>query len=139
MGRETAYKREVVNLANTLGVGHLVTFLHGVPFNEFPGIYQSAHLFVYPSLFEGFGIPILEAIESGIPVITSTGSCFREAGGPASAYVDPSHAEELAYQIARISEDESLREDMIKKGREYARQFQPAKIAADLFHVYGKR
>ncbi|MEJ7645401.1 MAG: glycosyltransferase family 1 protein [Chryseolinea sp.] len=136
MGRETAYKREVVNVAATLGIGHLIIFLHNVPFHDFPAIYQAAHLFLYPSLFEGFGIPVVEAIESGVPVITSTGSCFREAGGPSSAYVDPSRPEDLTYQIVRLSEDESARQQMIHEGRQYATRFQPAQIASDLFRVY---
>jgi glycosyltransferase involved in cell wall biosynthesis len=136
MGRETAYKRDVVELANSLGVGHLITFLHGVPFEDFPPIYQAAHLFVYPSLFEGFGIPVVEALESGVPAISSTGSCFTEAGGPSSVYVDPTNAEELAFQIARISENDTLREEMINNGKKFAQHFQPATIAADLFRVY---
>ncbi len=139
VGRETAYKRDVVDLAQMLGVASLLIFLHGVSFQDLPAIYQAAHLFIYPSLFEGFGIPIVEALESGVPVITSTGSCFREAGGPASIYLDPSAAEELAFHIARISEDETCRQQMIEQGREYAVRFEPGKIASDLFQVYESR
>ena len=63
------------------GLQDRVHFLHGIPSDDLPAIYQSAETFVYPSVYEGFGIPILEALHSGIPVVAATGSCLEEAGG----------------------------------------------------------
>lgn len=136
MGRETAYKKQIVAMASKLGLLDSIIFLHDVPFTDFPAIYQGAQLFVYPSLFEGFGIPLVEAIESCIPVITSTGSCFSEAAGPSSIYVNPSREDELAFQINRVLADHDLRDKMIKDGKEYAKRFTSAQIAHELIAVY---
>jgi glycosyltransferase involved in cell wall biosynthesis len=106
---------------------HLVTFLLST---------RGAQLFVYPSLFEGFGIPLVEALESGVPAITSKGSCFTEAAGPESIYIDPSDVEEMALQMSRVLSDSSLRERMIVSGREFVRKFTPATIAPQLMSIY---
>ena len=113
-----------------------VTFLHDVSFTDLPCLYQGANTFIYPSLFEGFGIPILEAIESRVPVITSTGSCFQEAGGPQTIYVDPGNAETLAESIQKVSEDAVLRERMVKESTQYIQRFQPGIIARELWEMY---
>jgi glycosyltransferase involved in cell wall biosynthesis len=102
MGRETSYQKSVISAASKAGVLDSIIFLHKAAFSDFPAIYQGAQLFVYPSLFEGFGIPLVEALESGIPVITSKGSCFTEAAGPDSVYVDPGDTEEMALQMSRL-------------------------------------
>lgn len=136
VGRATAYKEEIVQTARTLGVSDYIIFLHDASFQDFPAIYQGARAFVYPSLFEGFGIPLVEAIESGIPVVTSTGSCFREAAGPAALYADPARAEELANHLERALGDEGLRQQMISKSKEYIGRFEPELIARDLQGVY---
>ncbi len=136
MGRETTYKKQVVAMASRLGVLNSVIFLHDVPFTDFPAIYQGAQLFVYPSLFEGFGIPLVEAIESGIPVITSTGSCFSEAAGPSSIYVNPTKEDELAHQITRVLGDGELRRKMIDESKEYVRRFSASQITNELMSVY---
>ena len=83
IGRATKYKARIVEEAGRLGVGEKITFLHNVSFADLPAIYQGAQIFVYPSVFEGFGIPIVEALESSVPVIAATGSCLSEAGGRA--------------------------------------------------------
>jgi len=136
VGRATAYKEEIVQTAHVLGVSDDVIFIHGASFQDFPAIYQSARVFVYPSLFEGFGIPLVEAIESGIPVVTSIGSCFQEAAGPDALYADPASAGELAQHLERVLEDQSLRGQMISKSKEYIAQFEPELIARDLQSVY---
>jgi len=136
VGRDTAYKHTVVNEAEKLRVSSLVKFLHGVSFADLPALYQGAGLFVYPSLFEGFGIPIVEALLSDVPVVTSTGSCFREAGGPAALYADPGNVEELTFQMSRVLNDKQLRTEMVNSGQAYARQFSPHAIAEALMHIY---
>lgn len=138
IGRETAYKDTVVEEAARLDVFDDIIFLHRVPFSDLPAIYQSSSLFLYPSLFEGFGIPILEALQSHVPVISSTGSCFMEAGGTHSLYADPSNAEELAAHIIRVLTDSELRQTMIREGQTHAERFSPVKIANALMNVYRK-
>jgi glycosyltransferase involved in cell wall biosynthesis len=136
VGRETKYKETVGEQARALGVFNEVIFLHKVPFGDLPALYQGSSLFLYPSLFEGFGIPIVEALQSRVPVISSTGSCFSEAGGHHTLYADPASPSELASQIARVLEDDELRSEMIEKGQQHAERFRPQRIAAELMEIY---
>jgi len=135
-GRETAYKKEVSDEAKKIGISDSVIFLHDVPFHELPALYQGAEVFVYPSLFEGFGIPLVEAIESGVPVITSVGSCFSEAAGPNALYVDPASSDELAFQLGRVIVDKTLRHQMIVEGKKFTTQFRPQNIASNIMALY---
>lgn len=113
-----------------------VHFLENVPFNDLPKIYQLADLFVYPSYFEGFGIPILEALNMGVPVIATTGSCLEEAGGPDSIYVNPNHAIELSETIIHLWNNESRKKEMIAAGKAYAKKFDPLPLAQQLMDLY---
>lgn len=103
---------------------------------DFPAIYQSAVAMIYPSIFEGFGLPVLEALSSGLPVITSNVSCLPEVGGDAAFYVNPHDIEELANAIERVSSDQQLREDMIENGLAYAARFSRKKTASAVMDVY---
>lgn len=105
---------------------------------EFPAIYQSATAMIYPSYFEGFGIPVLEAISCGLPVITSNRSCLPEAGGPGSYYVDPNNAEEIAKGMIKIFSDHELSEKMKKIGLLHAENFSVQKCADKVMNVYKK-
>lgn len=136
VGRSTHYKDEVLHRAKELKVSDQLIFIHNASFQDLPGIYQQADIFVYPSLFEGFGIPLVEAVESEVPVISSRGSCFREAAGPDSVYVDSTNKEELAFQIERILSDDNIKQRMIKKASNYIQQFQPEMIAKNLNSLY---
>ena len=103
-----------------------------------PSFYKLAATFAYPSRIEGFGIPLLEAITSGLPAIGSTGSCLEEAGGPDSIYVDPDDGQAMADAIISTCEDESLRQRMIAKGKEYALQFTDERLCRSLMDTYQK-
>ena len=113
-----------------------VHFLQNVTYSDLPGIYQQAEVFIYPSRFEGFGIPIIEAMHSGTPVIAAKGSCLEEAGGPGSIYVDPDDEIDLAKQIKNILENDELRANMISSGRRYLEEFEDRKIAGQLIQLY---
>ena len=93
---------------------------------------------LYVGSIEGFGIPLLEAITSGIPTIGCTGSCLEEAGGPGGIYVNPDDAQSMAEAIVRTCTDEQLRQDMIKAGKTYALNFTDEKLACDLMNTYEK-
>ena len=136
IGRPTEYKKKILEEVQRLGLDKWVIFLHDVPFMDLPAIYQGADLFVYPSLFEGFGIPIVEALESSVPVISGTGSCLSEAGGPGSIYVNPHNVEELAEQVNKVLSDEILQKQMINIGKKYIEQFEAEVIAEKLIAVY---
>ena len=136
VGRRTPYVQQVLDRARRLGVTSRLHLLHQVGSTYLPGIYGGAEVFVYPSRFEGFGIPIIEALNAGIPVIGATGSCLEEAGGPTSLYTDPDNADMLASLIDRVLIDISLRRLMIDEGRSYVERFTPKRIARDLSQVY---
>lgn len=138
VGRETSYKEEIVKTAKALGVEKYLMFVHDAKFNDLPAIYQGASVFVYPSLFEGFGIPLIEAIESKVPVITSKESCFSEAAGPDSLYIDSSKEDELAAQLTKVLGDRSFSKSMTDRSSQFVTKFQPAVIAKGIHNVYEK-
>lgn len=138
IGKRTAYADKVEGYLKANGLETRMQMLSGIPFDELPAFYRMAAVFVYPSRFEGFGIPLLEALNSGVPVIGATGSCLEEAGGPGSVYIDPDDEKGLARSIDRILSDESAREKMIREGKEYAKRFEAPVIAAVLSEVYRK-
>jgi len=138
VGRQTDYTKELLKLANELSISAQVQFLSQVETNDLPAIYQLAQLFIYPSIFEGFGIPILEALCSETPVITSVGSCFEETGGKYSLYVQPQNAEEIGASLLKVLSDSNLRETMKKEGLLYSEKFTDDKIAQNLMAVYQK-
>lgn len=137
IGRQTNYYNTIVNYINKNKIKN-VYFLHNVINEDLPAFYQQATMFIYPSLFEGFGIPILEALTSKTPVITTRGGCFSEAGGKSSIYVDPENVDELARAIVAVLEDETLRNNMIIDGFIHAQQFKRDKIASNILAVYDK-
>ena len=103
---------------------------------DFPAIYQSALAMIYPSIYEGFGIPILEAMWSGTPVITSNISCMPETGGDAVYYIDPFSMDDMIKAIRDIAAYETLRNELSAKGLIQAQKFTPAKCAAAVMQVY---
>ena len=136
VGRKTDYADELKNLAEELNLSTQIFFLHQVETTDLPAIYQLAQLLIYPSIFEGFGIPILEALCSKTPVITSSGSCFEETGGKFSMYVQPQDAEDIGRAIRKILFDSNLQETMKKEGLIHAEKFTDDKIATRLMTLY---
>lgn len=136
IGRKTPYISELQSYITQHKLGDRVQFIHDVSFADLPAIYQASALFIYPSRFEGFGIPIVEALHSYTPVIAATGSCLEEAGGEYTEYVHPDDAGMLAEKIDLILSDPAKQQEMIRKGKEYAGRFEPEVIAADLMKVY---
>ena len=136
VGRRTPYCDHVMALARRLGVDKRVRLMHNIPTEHLPGFYIGAELFVYPSHFEGFGIPIIEALNVGVPVIGATGSCLEEAGGPHSLYTSPHDAEELADMMERILGNDSLADEMVREGKHYAKRFTPKHIMRELRTIY---
>jgi len=104
--------------------------------SDFPAIYQLSTALIYPSMYEGFGLPVAEALFSQTPVITSNVSCLPEAGGDAAMYVTPGSIAQLAAAMTTVATDSGLRSDMIKKGLAHARLFLPHYCAANTMKVY---
>jgi len=136
VGKPTAYLKELHHYIREQKIESQVFFLHDVPNRDLPAIYQTASVFVYPSIFEGFGIPILEALNSSTPVITNKFGCFMEAGGDAAMYVNPNHSEEIGVAIDTILSDKEKASSMIEKGKKRSKHFKQDKIAEQLNNLY---
>lgn len=113
-----------------------VYFLEKVSMQELAAIYRLADIFIYPSLFEGFGIPVIEALFSGTVVITSNLSCLPEAGGKHSVYINPRDIEDIKAKISFLWDNASERERRAEKGLEFVQKFNDATIAENLMAVY---
>lgn len=138
VGRATPYMDELARFVREKHLAERVVFVHDAPFADLPALYAGATVAAYTSRMEGFGIPVIEAINCGTPVVACTGTCLEEAGGPGALYVHPDDAEEMAHAVNRLLNDESLRAAMVDAGRGYVSRFTPAKFTADLLRVYRK-
>lgn len=138
IGKQTKYAEQVRKYAIENGLTDRVRMMSSIPLSDLPAILQLSSLFVYPSRFEGFGIPIIEALSSGVPVIAATGSCLEEAGGPNSLYVDPDDDKHLALEMNRVLNDKVLRSKMISEGLEYVKKFDKRVCSEELMKVYKK-
>jgi glycosyltransferase involved in cell wall biosynthesis len=113
----------IFDTVEQLGLESDVTFLGFVPDAEQPFWYNAATVFVFPSLYEGFGLPVLEAMACGTPVISSTAASLPEVGGPATLRVDPTDGQALAHTIQRVLDNAQLRTEMRAAGRIQATRF----------------
>ncbi len=138
VGRHTRYQDEVEALAQACGVADLFTFLPNLRDDRaLKHLYQRAAALIYPSLYEGFGLPVAEALLCGTPVITSDVSSLPEAGGPGSLYVDPTDPEALADAVRQVLGNEALREQMVMTGRAYAlERFDPERLTGQVHGIY---
>ena len=136
VGRHTKYTDQVTDYIKANHLDHRVRILHGVSDEELPALYAGAEAFVYPSVYEGFGIPIIEAISCGLPVVACTGSCLEEAGGPDSLYVAPDDAEGMANAIRQSLRGAEGREQRIRRSREYIRRFEGQDVASQVIDLY---
>jgi len=138
IGKRTSYFKEVEQEIELLDLKDRIIFLTNIPFADLPGVYQMASVFVYPSFYEGFGIPIIEALYSSVPVVAATGSCLEEAGGPNSVYVSPNDADQLAASINSILANPSLQIEMKAKGLEFVQKFNSPLVTQQLMNCYQK-
>ena len=136
VGKRTPYVDEIRQYLEANGIADRILFFHKVPFADLPSFYRLADACVYPSRIEGFGIPMLEAISSGLPAIGCTGSCLEEAGGPHCIYVDPDDAQAMSAALCRVVSDKELRETMIREGYKYARNFTDEVLAGKVHETY---
>jgi glycosyltransferase involved in cell wall biosynthesis len=113
-----------------------ILFVHDVDSNDLPAIYQHASVFIYPSFIEGFGIPVLEAITSGIPAVVSKIGCLTERGGEGALYINPLDTEEIAEALNQVLLDSGLRAQLINEGRKHAEKFTDEAISKNLMNVY---
>lgn len=138
VGRPTKYVKEILKEAERLRLTNRIKLIHGADFRDFPAFYAGAAVSSYPSWYEGFGIPVIESIASGTPVIAATGSCLEEAGGPGALYVDPSSDKDFATAAVSILENPFLRDELVSKGRDYITRFSSDSFAKGLIESYAK-
>ncbi len=136
IGKSTPYKKQVQQYLKNHGIEDRVLFAENIPLQQMPAIYRGASLFIYPSTFEGFGIPIIEALYSKVPVITGVGSCFEEAGGPATRYINPELNFELAENIEQVLNSPKLSQQMAAEGYKYVQRFNVRNTSEALMQVY---
>ena len=138
VGRHTKYTDTILAYAKEHQLEHRVKVMHGVPDTDLPALYAGAEAFVYPSVYEGFGIPIIEAISCGLPVVACTGSCLEEAGGPDSFYVAPDDFLGMANAIRQSLKGADGREERIKRSMDYIQRFNGNDVAGQVYELYKK-
>ncbi|WP_281641904.1 glycosyltransferase family 4 protein [Hoylesella loescheii] len=139
LGRPTPYINKVKSWVAHNGLSARVHFLHNVPNEDLPAIYQQAEVFAYPSRYEGFGIPIIEAIQSGLPVVACTGSCLEEAGGPHNLYVAPNDHKGMAKAINAMLKGQAGRDEAISQSMAYVQRFENKNVAEQVAHcLFGR-
>jgi glycosyltransferase involved in cell wall biosynthesis len=139
LGGGTGYKDKVKTFAQKHGLSEHIIWLNEkgrIADADVPLLYQGAEALLYPSIFEGFGIPILEALWSRTPVITSAGSCFGETGGDAALYVNPLQPASIADAMRKVLNERSFAEEMRTKGWAHAQLFSRETCAAAVMKVY---
>jgi glycosyltransferase involved in cell wall biosynthesis len=135
-GRTGWLYTDIFDAVKTLGLNEEVVFTGFVDDADLPALYRGACLFVFPSLYEGFGLPILEAMASGVPVVTSTTASMPEVAGDAAVLVDPQDPEAIAAGMARVLAEDRLRQAMIQKGLARARRFTWDSVAEATLALY---
>lgn len=136
VGTKGWLNQEVFGAIRRLGLQDRVRILGYVPDDELPALYGGATMFVYPSLYEGFGLPPLEAMACGVPVLTSDVASLPEVVGDAALLVDPYSVEELAEGMRRLWDDGALRSDLSRRGLERARGFSWERTARETHQAY---
>jgi glycosyltransferase involved in cell wall biosynthesis len=136
VGNTTLYYNELKSYIDSKSLNDKIIFLQNLPVNELAVLYQNATLSAYISKFEGFGLPVIEAMASGCPVVVSTGSGLDETAGDAALFCDPEEPEDIGNKISGILDDDNLRNELILKGKERSMRFHPEIYAEQLVSVY---
>ncbi|MBO4580961.1 MAG: glycosyltransferase family 4 protein [Bacteroidales bacterium] len=137
VGKETRYALQLKAYVKENGLSGIY-FYHHVDNQELASFYTLAQMLVYVSWFEGFGIPIVEAMHSGTPVITGNHSCFQETAGKAALYADVENIDDIAEKISTLANDTSLQKTMTAEGYEQVKKFDADKIARQILQLYEK-
>jgi glycosyltransferase involved in cell wall biosynthesis len=130
--------RDLYTHIDRLGLRRVVHFTGYVPVEDLPVIYNLAEVFVFPSIYEGFGLPVVEAMACGTPVITTASSSLEEIAAGAAAMVDPQQTAALADALVRLSRDAGLRASLAARGLARAREFSWARTAREMLGIYSR-
>lgn len=136
VGKETSYSNQIKQYITEKKMENRVLFRKVDSMDDLACLYKLAKIFLYPSAYEGFGIPIIEALYSGTPVITSNNGVFPEAAGPFSYFIDPAQIDQIRYAIESILSSTDMEQEMKKNGLVYAQQFNDEVLARQWMDVY---
>ncbi len=136
VGKPSRFQRSLQEYIKNFGLSDRVMFLNKVSDDELPALYQSSTAVIYPSLMEGFGLPILEGLASEVPVIATQGGCFEEAGGTAPIYTDTTSEHAIAAAILQVLQPQDNFNQRIENGKYHLQKFAPSSIAKALMQVY---
>lgn len=139
VGRDRkGYLEKVMRIAKELAVDDRIIVRSDITFRDLPAVNRLAEIIVYPSRYEGFGIPIIEGLESRRPVVAATGSCLEEAGGDAALYVNPDDVKGMGEALRGLLDGSIDSAGMIERGKIYASRFDTAKMGERIMEVYEK-
>lgn len=136
VGKKDWQAEQLLEKIRELGLEESVNFTGFVPFADLPLFYNAAEVFAFPSFFEGFGLPVIESMASGVPTITSFGSSLEEVAGQGALLIDPSDTQSIASALARTLTDLELRQQLIARGLERAEYFKRHNLAREVLAVY---
>ena len=137
-GRQKAYGREIDEYVARHALGCRIKWLEGVPFDHIPALYAMAQMSVYVSRYEGFGLPVVESLTAGTPVIAARGSCLEEAGGDGALSISPDDADELAAAATTLLTDSYKHRRLSDRGRRHAKRFSANDFARLTMQAYTK-
>lgn len=136
VGKPTSYLAEIETFAKKYGILNQIIVLKNVETVDLPSIYQLSRAFIYPSVYEGFGIPILEAQNSGIPIVTSEYGSTVEASGGAAVLVNPLDSKSIGIAIKAVLSEPKIRGELIDNGYKNAKKFHQEVVSKNLMEVY---
>lgn len=135
VGRKSEYAEKIMQYAYKNKIENNIIFLTGVPDYDLPAIYQSSSAFVFPSVYEGFGIPLVEAMTSGIPIVCSKGDCFRETLGNSAIFCG-NNPEEWADAIISVLENKEKKDNLVNGALEFTKRYSTLAIAEKTMKLY---
>ena len=138
IGNPHHWMGSIEQTSNELGIEAQVISLQGLSMSDMRFLYSHADVFVFPSLYEGFGFPVLEAMACGVPVITSKGTSLQEIAESAAILVDPRNDEELGCAMQHVIADQETQQTLKRKGLDWARTFTWKRAAEQTWEVYSR-
>lgn len=138
VGHRTSYAAEIDSYISRYGLHGRVKFIEHADFADFPALYSRALFSSYPSRYEGFGIPVIESLSVGSPVIIASGSCLEEAAGPGAPVIAPDDVDAFVAHARRIIDDERYRRGLVDAGQKHIARFSRQNFATGLRESYRK-
>ena len=136
VGKKDWQAGQLLEKIKEFGVQDSVIFPGFVPFDDLPIFYNAAEVFVFPSFFEGFGLPVVESMASGVPTITSFGSSLEEVAGEGALLIDPRDTASMADALGKVLGDPGLQKDLIARGLKRSKSFTAGNLAERALAVY---